>query len=114
MSGYSHRVNRAKATVFTLGGGLKVILFDVEIGWLKSITTGEYAYTAPVPFNIKEVVATVASCEQWRFDRCRITLSSNKKVINFVGNSDKATTSDGTNADNGYFIPFKGIMVVRV
>ena len=114
VSGYGHRVNSSKATVFTLGGGLKVILFDVEIGWLKNITTGEYVYTAPIPFKIKEVVATVSSCEQWRFDRCRITLSSDKKVLNFVGNSDRATTSDGTNADNGYYIPFCGIMVVRV
>ena len=114
VSGYGHRVDSSKATVFTLGGGLKVILFDVEIGWLKNITTGEYVYTAPVPFKIKEVVATVSSCEQWRFDRCRITLSSDKKVLNFVGNSDRATTSDGTNADNGYYIPFCGIMVVRV
>ena len=114
VSGYGHRVNSGKATVFTLGGGLKVILFDVEIGWLKNITTGEYVYTAPVPFKIKEVVATVSSCAQWRFDRYRITLSSDKKVLNFVGNSDRATASDGTNADNGYYIPFCGIMVVRV
>lgn len=114
VSGYGHRVNRSKATVFTLGGGLKVILLDVEIGWLKNITTGEYVYTAPAPFKIKEVVATVSSCEQWRFDRCRITLSGDKKVLNFVGNSDRATTSDGTNAGNGYYIPFCGIMVVRV
>lgn len=114
VSGYGHRVNSSKATVFTLGGGLKVILFDVEIGWLPHITTGEYSYTAPVPFAIKEVVASVSNCDQWRFDRCRITLSGDKKVLNFVGNSDRATTSDGTNADNGYYIPFYGIMVVRV